>query len=82
MVIYEETDVPIISKIWCVDKAGGRLRRGIIESCGDVPVSSYNETTGQVEGVVNTRGRAYAARNSMVYRGRKKYSILDRGTEN
>ena len=43
---------------------------GIFE--GDVPVCRYNEITKQWEPVVNNRGRAYAARRRLKYRGHKR----------
>lgn len=71
MVIYNDVCVPIIHKIWHIHKIGKRLHRDFTKDFGDIPVGNLNEITGKFEPCVNTRGRAYAARNRKKYLKRK-----------
>jgi hypothetical protein len=69
MVIW--VDVPSVKlrhKIWHKHSLKGKLHRDFTNDCGDVPVARINEITGVCEPVVNPRGRAYAARNRLMYR--------------
>lgn len=59
MVIYRDVYVPYVKK-------DGKVY------AGDVPVSNWNSITKKNEPVVNTRGKAYAARNRLSYRNSKK----------
>lgn len=53
-----------------VRKIGGKCYRSFILDYGDVPVGRWNEITGRMEEVVNTRGKAYATRNHKAFRKR------------
>jgi hypothetical protein len=72
MVIWKTIGVAIRHKCLYIKKIGGRLFNAFCDDCGDIPVARINETTGKVEEVVNTRGRAYAARNRLKHRKRKE----------
>lgn len=72
MVIWRDIAVPIREKQHHIRKLGGRIRHAFINTFGDVPVAEINETTRKIEEVVNTRGRAYAARRRLSYRLNRK----------
>lgn len=61
MVIYASVDVPV------KDAQG-------VTDFGDLPVCRFNEVTKRMEPVVNTRGLAYANRNQLRYRNKKRTS--------
>jgi len=71
MNIWQDIAVPIRIKSWHIHKIGKRVHRDFTNDYGDVPVATFNDTTKQFEAVVNTRGRAYAARKRLKYRKRK-----------
>jgi len=71
---YKDTRVKIRHKCWHIHKIGGKLHRDFTIDYGDVPVISYNSITNKFEAVVNTRGRAYAARKRLAYRSKHKIS--------
>ena len=60
-------DVPVIYQ----DRQGRKFY-------GDIPVARLNNITGKMECVDNPRGLAYAARNRLKYRKRKKHERLHR----
>lgn len=68
VVIWKDINVPIVHKMWHIRHIGGRLRKSFIKDYGDVPVVRFNPETDAFEDVVNTRGRAYAARKRLMYR--------------
>ena len=68
MVIWKDVSVPVVMKEYHITKIGKRGHFSFIRTYGDIPVCNFNEITGQVEAVVNTRGRAYAARKRQSYR--------------
>jgi hypothetical protein len=72
MVFWKDVAVPIFHKCWHIHKIGGKSHRDFTKDCGDVPVVHINEITGKWEEVVNTRGRAYAARKRLAYRKKLK----------
>jgi hypothetical protein len=76
MVFWKDVAVPITRKevhIRAISAgAKGRRRNAFIKTYGDVPVVHINEQTGKWEEVVNTRGRAYAARNRKAFRPSKR----------
>lgn len=71
MIIWRDIPVKIKEKQSHIKKVGGRLYNSFIVTYGDIPVVNINEITGQMEEVVNTRGRAYAARRRLSYRSKK-----------
>lgn len=71
MVIWKDVPVLIRHKAAHIRKIGGRIRRSFIVDYGDIPVARFNEVTGKIEEVVNTRGRSYAARNRLKYKRAK-----------
>lgn len=71
MIIWRDIPVKIKEKQSHIKKIGGRLYNSFIVTYGDIPVVNINEITGQMEEVVNTRGRAYAARRRLSYRSKK-----------
>lgn len=72
MVIWKDIGVKLRQKVYHVKKIGGRLRFSFVDDYGDVPVARINKQTNCVEEVVNTRGRAYAARKRQAYRVKMK----------
>lgn len=72
MIISKIVDVVIRHKCDHIKKIGGRRYRSFVLDYGDIPVAHINEVTGKVEDVVNTRGRAYGARNRLQYRKKLK----------
>lgn len=77
MVIYKDIpSVVIEAKIWHIHKIGGKLHRDFTKDCGDIPVCNYNEITKEFEDVVNSRGYAYAHRNSKKFRKNKSDKFI------
>lgn len=76
MVFWKDIAVPITRKevhIRAISAgAKGRRFNSFIKTYGDVPVVHINEQTGKWEEVVNTRGRAYGARNRLKHRSTKR----------
>lgn len=71
--IWRDTPVIIKHKIWCKKrKAIKPLKHRFILDNGDVPVVTLNEITKVFEPVINLRGNAYAARNRLMYRKKKR----------
>jgi hypothetical protein len=68
MVIWKTIGVRIRTKQFHIKKIGGKLFRSFCNDCGEIPVAVWNDVTKKLEAVVNTRGRAYAARNRDSYR--------------
>lgn len=75
MEIYRDTAVPIIHKIVHVHRKGQtgftHAHRNFTKDFGEIPIGSFNEETQKFEPCVNTRGRAYAARNRRIYLNKK-----------
>jgi hypothetical protein len=69
--IYRDIAVPVVAKIVHIRRIGGRLRRALVRTWGDIPVGTLNRLTGKIMDVENSRGRAYAARNRAAYRRAK-----------
>ena len=72
IVIYQDAPVIIKTKITHIRKIGGRTYRAFIKDYGDIPVAVINSITGQLMEVENNRGMAYACRNRLRYRNKKK----------
>lgn len=74
MVIWKSIRGLHKKKMWCIEKIKGKqkLGRRITLDLNDVPVGDINEITGQFEPCDNHRGRAYGARNRLMYRKNKK----------
>jgi hypothetical protein len=75
MVIWKDVSVPVVMKEYHITKIGKRVHFSFILTVGDVPICNFNEITGQVEAVVNTRGYAYAARKRKCYRPKKNNNV-------
>lgn len=60
----------------CVRKGNSKfkLKSGFYIDFGDVPVANISDN-GSLTSVVNTRGNAYAYRNALRYRNKKKLPI-------
>ena len=67
MVIWKDVGVVINEKQVHIRKIGGRLFNSFIKTYGDIPVVIFGDA-GKVIDVVNTRGRAYAARRRKAFR--------------
>ena len=70
MVIWRDIGVRICIKQVHIKKIGGKTFNSFCNDCGDIPVFVWNDITKRFEGVVNNRGRAYAARRRTCYRPR------------
>ncbi len=70
-VIWQDAPVIIKAKETHIRKIGGRLYNSFHLTYGDVPCGRFNEITKKFEQVVNTRGKAYAARKRLMYRNKK-----------
>ena len=75
--IYRDIVVPVVAKIVHIRKIGGRLRRAVVRTCGDLPIGTLNRITGKIMDVENPLGRAYAARNRASYRRTPSSSSLN-----
>ena len=72
MIIWKDIPVPIFQKVVHVKRIRGRLYRSFIHDYGDVPVARFNSKTKKFEKVVNSRGKAYAARKRLKYRRKRR----------
>ena len=71
-IIWKDICVKVKYKFKHIRKMGGKVFNSFAVDFGDVPVCRFNGETGKIEDVVNTRGRAYAARKRQMYRRNKK----------
>lgn len=71
MIFWKDIDVKVKHKFSQIHKIGGKRYFKFNVDYGDIPVVRLNEITDKLEAVVNTRGRAYAARKRLMYRGKK-----------
>jgi hypothetical protein len=73
LVIWEDVPVEIYRKCWHVHKVNGILHRDFTKDYGDIPVARFNSITKKWEQCINPRGNAYAKRNDIKYRKKRKY---------
>jgi hypothetical protein len=78
MIIWQDKPNARIKRkgIHCVIKGKSKfkLKSGFYSDCGDIPVAVITDS-GSLTPVVNTRGNAYAHRNALRYRNKKKLKM-------